>query len=82
MSIFKVIVTYPNAEVEEIEQDFYHLDKAIEYAEHILGEVQYNAPFHADSLDDDGDVISVEPYAIVKELENNEAKVVYDSRKK
>ena len=82
MSIFKVIVTYPNAEEEEIQEDFYQLEKAIEYAEHILGEVQYNAPFHADSLDDEGEVIRVEPFAIVKEFENNEAKVVYDSRKK
>ena len=82
MSVFKVIVTYPNAQEEEIDEDFYQLEKAIEYAEHILGEVQYNAPFHEDSFDDEGEVISVEPFALVKELENNEAKVVYDSRKK
>ena len=82
MSIFKVIVTYPNANIEEIEEDFYSLDKAIEYAEHILGEVAYNEPFHADSFDEDGDIVKVDPFAIIEERGNEETQVVYDSRKK
>ena len=82
MSIFKVIVTYPNAQMEEIEEDFYTLEKAIEYADHILGQVSYNAQFHADSFDEDGDIVRVNPYAIVEERGNEEIQVVYDTRKK
>ena len=35
MSIFKVIVTYPNAEVEELNQEFFTLEEAIFGAKHI-----------------------------------------------
>ena len=74
MSIFKVIVTYPNADVEEIDQDFFSLEKAVDYAKHILGQVQYNAQFHASRG------LSVQPFAVVKEVSGQEAKIVYDSR--
>ena len=74
MSIFKVIVTYPNAEVEEIDQDFYQLEKAVDYAKHILGQVQYNAQFHASRG------VNVQPYAVVKETNGKESKIVFDSR--
>ena len=82
MSYFKVHIIYPNAEEEIIEEDFYTLNKAIEYAEHILGEVQYNAAFHAGKIDKDGDAISVEPYCQVVEISNDGQKVVFDTRNK
>ena len=75
MSIFKVIVTYPNAEVEELNQEFFTLEEAIFGAKHILGQVQYNAQFHANRG------AKVKPFAIVKEISGQEAKIVYDSRK-
>ena len=82
MSYFKVHIIYPNAEEEIIEEDFFTLNKAIEYADHVLGEVQYNAAFHAKKIDDEGDQVSVEPYCLVNEIDNSGSKVVFDSRKK
>ena len=82
MSYFKVHIIYPNAEEEIIEEDFYTLTKAIEYADHILGEVAYNAKFHASKIDKEGDEVSVEPYCLVEEIDKEGAKVVFDTRKK
>ena len=82
MSYFKVHIIYPNAEEEIIEEDFYTLSKAKEYADHILGEVQYNAAFHAKKIDFEGDVVSVEPYCQIVEISNDGQKVVFDTRNK
>lgn len=75
MLYFKVEVTYPNGEVEEVDEDFYNVKKAIETAEHLLGQVSYNAQFHKGSA-------IVNPFAVVKQYENAEVKIVYDSRNK
>ena len=82
MSYYKVHIVYPNAEEEIIEEDFYTLNKAIEYANHIFGEVEYNAYFHASKIDRDGDEVSVEPYCQVVEISNDGQKVVLDTRNK
>ena len=73
MSIYKVEITYPNGEVEEVNEDFYSLNKAIESATHLLGQVSYNAQFHKGSA-------KFDPFAVVKKYENDEVKIVYDSR--
>ena len=73
MSYFKVEITYPNGEIEEVNEDFYSLKKAIESAEHLLGQVSYNAQFHKGSA-------NTEPSALVKEI-GEQVKIVYDSRK-
>lgn len=73
MSYFKVEITYPNGEIEEVNEDFYSLKKAIESAEHLLGQVSYNAQFHKGSA-------NTEPFALVKEI-GEQVKIVYDSRK-
>ena len=39
MLYYKVEITYPNGEVEEVDEDFYILNKAKESAEHLLGQV-------------------------------------------
>ena len=82
MSYYKVHIIYPNAEEEIIEEDFYTLNKAIEYGNHLLGQVQYNANFHARSIDKEGEEVDVEPYCQVIEMTNDGPKVVFDSRKK
>ena len=64
-----------NGEIEEVDEDFYSLNKAIESADHLLGQVGYNAQFHKGGKD-------TQPYAIVKEYADNELKIVYDSRNK
>ena len=75
MLYYKVEITYPNGEVEELNEDFYGLEKAKECAEHLLGQVSYNAKFHKGEA-------NTEPFALVKAYENNEVKIVYDSRNK
>ena len=82
MAYYKVHIVYPNAEEEIIEEDFYTLNKAIESANHLLGEVEYNAAFHARSIDKSGDEVDVNPYCQVIEISNDGSKVVYDSRQK
>ena len=73
MFYFKVEITYPNGQVEEVDEDFYTLNKAIDSANHLLGQVGFNAQFHKG-----GSV--VQPFAVVKSYDNNEVKIVYDSR--
>ena len=68
-----VEITYPHGEVEEVDDDFYSLNKAKESAEHLLGQVSYNAQFHAGGK-------AVEAFAVVKAYENEEVKIVFDSR--
>ena len=75
MLYFKVEITYPNGEVEEIDEDFYSLKKAMETAESLLGQVSYNAQFHKGSS-------NVDPFAIIKQHDNEGVKIVYDSRNK
>ena len=82
MSYFKVRIVYPNNQEELIEEDFFTLNKAKEYADHILGQVQYNAKFHERKIDSDGDTIAVEPYCVILEYDNNNVNVVFDTRKK
>ena len=82
MSYFKITVTYPNAQTEEIDQDFYKLENAIDYANHLLGQVQHNAGFHKRSLDFSGRVVDVEPYCLIKEFDKGECKIVFDTRNK
>ena len=73
MLYFKVEITYPNGEIEEVDEDFLTLKKAQESAEHLLGQVEYNAQFHKGNA-------HVKPFAIVKEYNDSEVKIVYDSR--
>lgn len=73
MLYYKVEITYPNGEVEEVDEDFYSLNKAKESAEHLLGQVSYNAQFHKGGA-------STEPFALVKAYEDDDVKIVFDSR--
>ena len=74
MLYYKVEITYPNGEVEEIGEDFLSTKKAKESLEHILGQVAYNAQFHKGNA-------NVEPFGVIKEYQDNVVKIVYDSRK-
>ena len=80
MIIYKVQITYPNGNIEEIDEDFYTLAKAQEYGEHMLGQVSYNADFHAPSFDLDGNEENVEPFFLVLAREGEEEKIAFDSR--
>ena len=82
MSYFKVHIVYPNAEEEIIEEDFFTLNKAKESALHLLGQAEYNAGFHARSIDESGDVVDVNPYCLIIEINDEGPKVVFDSRQK
>ena len=73
MLYYKVEIAYPNGEIEEIDEDFLSLKKAKESLEHLLGQVSYNAQFHKNGA-------RVKPFAVVKEYNDNEVKIVYDSR--
>ena len=73
MLYYKVEIAYPNGEVEEVDEDFLTVKKAQESAVHLLGQVEYNAQFHKNGA-------RVKPFAVVKEYNDNEVKIVYDSR--
>ena len=80
--MFRVIVTYPNGQVEEIDEDFNSLEEAKAYVERILGSMGANEQYHPDILDEEGEVRHVEPYAIITEKVDSESQIVFDSRKK
>ena len=82
MTLYKVHIIYPNGEEEIIDQDFLSLNKAKEYAEHILGQVMYNAKFHKSSFDGSGNERVTDPYCMVLAFDGEESKVVFDSRDK
>ena len=80
MLYYNIVITYPNAQEETIDQEFLSLRKAIEYANHILGQVNYNAKFHGRSIDADGNTIKVQPYCLITEITEAGSKVVFDTR--
>ena len=73
--IYRVEITYPNGNVEEIGEEFYSLDDAINYGNSLLGQVGYNAKFHKGG---DG----VQPFFIVLLRDEEGSKIVYDSKTK
>ena len=81
MALYKVIVTYPNAQVEELDQEFYVLSQAIEGAKHILGQVEHNAQYHEDQADGLGGLKRIKPYCVVKEIKDDKGIIVFDTRK-
>jgi len=78
--IYKVNVTYPNGNVEEIEEAFSTLNEAKTFGQNLLNQVGYNANYKGSILDDEG-VRHVKPFFIIIEKNNNESKIVFDSRK-
>ena len=80
MLYYKIHIVYPNTEEEEIDQVFLTIKKAVEYAEHILGQAKYNAMLHAKSFAKSGETIKVELYCLVKEYSDKGVEVVFDAR--
>ena len=80
--MFRVIVTYPNGQVEEIDEDFDAYEDAKAYIDRILGSMDANEQYHPDILDEEGEARHVKPYAIITQKINDESQIVYDSRKK
>ena len=79
MAIYKVEVTYPTGRVEEIDEAFETLEKAIEYGQQLLVQVGNNARFKND-LDEDGlPRKTVKPRFSVLEKENGQESIVFDS---
>ena len=73
--IYRVEMTYPNGNIEEIEEEFYSLDDAIDYGKRLLGQVGYNAQFHKGGN-------AVQPFFVVLLRNKEGSKIVYDSRNK
>ena len=78
--IYKVNVTYPNGNVEEIEESFSTLDEAKSFGQNLLNQVGYNTGYKCSVLDDE-EVRHVKPFFIIIEKNNNESKIVFDSNK-
>ena len=82
MIVYKIQITYPNSQIEEINEEFYTLAKAKECGDHLLGQVLNNANYHEDNHDIEGFTKKVKPFYVVIARENDKERVAFDSRKK
>ena len=75
---YKVQISYPNGQVEEVEETFNALDLAIQYGNSLLIQVGPNENFH-EGLDEEEE--PQEAYFFVIEVDEEKKDIVYDSRK-
>ena len=76
MSIFIVEVTYPNGNVEEIEEEFTSLEAAKRFGDNLMVQVGYNAGIKGSRFGR-----SVESFYRVLEKNRDETKIVYESNR-
>ena len=78
---YRVLMTYPNGKVEEIQEVFAGLDEARQYATRLLNQVGFNSSFK-DVLEDDNGRKNVKPYFVITAKKDGESMIVFDSRQK
>ena len=78
---YKVQISYPNGEVEEVEEDFLTLNAAKAYGDSLLIQVVPNENYHETLLDEFEEKESQEAYYFVIEVEEEKKELVFDSRK-
>lgn len=78
---YKVTISYPDGHLEEIEEDFYNLEKAIDFGEKYISQVYGTESFRGNSLDEGNFFHKKEPYFFVDSHGEGESKIVFDSRK-
>lgn len=78
---FKVQISYPNGQVEEIEEVFLTLNAAKAYGNNLLIQVVPNENYHETLLDEFEEVQRQDAYYFVIEVEEDKKELVYDSRK-
>lgn len=77
---YRVNVSFPNGHIEEIEDVFFTLEKAVEYGNSILNQVASTEAYHKDRTDMYGDKVSFKPYFEVIEVSDESSKSVYKSK--
>ena len=78
---YKVTISYPDGHLEEIEEEFTSLQKAIDFGEKYLAQVYGTEQFRGNALDEHNFFHKKKPYFIVDSHGEGESKIVFDSRK-
>jgi len=78
---YKVQISYPNGVVEVIEDDFQKGAEALDYGNGLLAQIEQNKGFHDSAEDEFGDKILKDAYFFIIEIDGENQKVVYDSRR-
>ena len=71
MEFYKVLMTYPNGRVEEVEETFYSVEEAKKYADQLVLQVGYNAKIKGER--------KVKCRYSVIEKKDGESNIVFDS---
>lgn len=78
---FKVLMYYPDGHSEEMEEDFFKLEKAIDFGQKYLAQIYGTEAFRGNALDEHNFFNKKKPYFIVDSHGDGESKIVFDSRK-
>ena len=77
MPYYKLTMTYPGGRVEEVQDTFQTLEKAVEFGRQLIVQAEANTEFR-----DSGVFFKkkTRPYFTVSEREGKESNIVFDSR--
>ena len=77
MPYYKLTMTYPGGRVEEVQDTFQTLEKAVEFGRQLIVQAEANTEFR-----DSGVFFKkkTRPYFTVSEREGRESNIVFDSR--
>ncbi len=78
---YKVTISYPDGHLEEIEEDFLSLEKAIDFGEKYLAQIYGTESFRGNALDEHNFFHKKQPYFFVDSHGDGESEIVFDSRK-
>ena len=78
---YKITISYPDGHLEELDEEFLSLPKAIDYGEKYLAQVYGTESFRGDALDEHNFFNKKKPYFFVDSHGEGESKIVFDSRK-
>ena len=79
--IFKLVFVYPDGHIEEVEETFYDAEKAKEYGNSLLVQVQNTEEYFNHNQDDElGFGKKRNPYYMVVEVTDNKYSMVFESK--
>ena len=77
---YRIVMTYPNGKIDEMQEVYSTLEEAREQAQHILSQVSFNAGYKG-AGDDIFAKKPIKPYFVITAKKDGESMIVYDSRK-
>ena len=78
---YRIVMTYPNGKVDEMDEIYSTLEEAREQAQHILSQVGFNAGYKNVIDDNFSGKKTIKPYFVIVAKKDGDSMIVYDSRK-